>query len=120
MRAACTLPDPAPITKKSTSNAMVEPSVAPDKSSFKNGRQFEAWLGLVAKQRSSGGRAWVSANTTRVPVKGWIIWLSHLIASSTVGQADLVLCKPSPEPGSNATACSPVLRGNVADLRRGA
>jgi transposase len=26
-------------------------------SPFKNGRQFAAWLGLVPKQRSSGGRA---------------------------------------------------------------
>jgi transposase len=25
-------------------------------SPFKNGRQFAAWLGLVPKQRSSGGR----------------------------------------------------------------
>src|ERR1700752_2865131 len=28
-----------------------------DRSSFKSGRQFAAWLGLVPKQRSSGGRA---------------------------------------------------------------
>lgn len=28
-----------------------------DKTSFKNGRQFAAWLGLVPKQQSSGGRA---------------------------------------------------------------
>ena len=28
-----------------------------DRSSFKKGRQFAAWLGLVPKQRSSGGRA---------------------------------------------------------------
>lgn len=28
-----------------------------DRSSFKNGRQFAAWLGLVPKQRSSGGKA---------------------------------------------------------------
>jgi transposase len=28
-----------------------------DRSSFKNGRQFAAWLGLVPKQRPSGGRA---------------------------------------------------------------
>src|SRR5262250_341624 len=27
-----------------------------DRSCFKNGRQFAAWLGLVPKQRSSGGR----------------------------------------------------------------
>jgi transposase len=28
-----------------------------DRSSFRNGRQFAAWLGLVPKQRSGGGRA---------------------------------------------------------------
>lgn len=28
-----------------------------DRSCFKNGRQFAAWLGLVPKQRSSGGKA---------------------------------------------------------------
>ncbi len=28
-----------------------------DRTSFKNGRQFAAWLGLVPKQRSSEGRA---------------------------------------------------------------
>jgi len=28
-----------------------------DRTAFKNGRQFAAWLGLVPKQRSSGGRA---------------------------------------------------------------
>jgi len=28
-----------------------------DRNAFKNGRQFAAWLGLVPKQRSSGGRA---------------------------------------------------------------
>jgi transposase len=28
-----------------------------DRGSFKNGRQFAAWLGLMPKQRSSGGRA---------------------------------------------------------------
>ena len=27
-----------------------------DRTCFKNGRQFAAWLGLVPKQRSSGGR----------------------------------------------------------------
>jgi hypothetical protein len=34
----------------------------------------------------------LDVNLTRVPVEGWTIWLSHLFASSTVGQADLVLC----------------------------
>jgi transposase len=32
-----------------------------DRSSFKNGRQFAAWLGLVPKQRSSGGRTWAGS-----------------------------------------------------------
>ena len=39
-----------------TATAMV--AAVDDRSSFKNGRQFvAAWLGLVPKQRSSGGRA---------------------------------------------------------------
>lgn len=29
-----------------------------DKSCFKNGRQFAAWLGLVSKPHSSGGKPW--------------------------------------------------------------
>ncbi|WP_264212266.1 IS110 family transposase [Leisingera thetidis] len=38
-----------------TATALV--AVVGDKSCFKNGRQFAAWLGLVPKQRSSGGKA---------------------------------------------------------------
>ena len=36
-----------------------------DRSSFKYGRQFAAWLGLVPKQRSSGGRARLSGISKR-------------------------------------------------------
>ena len=36
-----------------------------DRRSFKNGRQFAAWLGLVPKQRSSGGRARLSGISKR-------------------------------------------------------
>ena len=38
-----------------TATALV--TAAGDKSYFKNGRQFAAWLGLVPKQHSSGGKA---------------------------------------------------------------
>ena len=38
-----------------TATALI--AVVGDRNSFKNGRQFAAWLGLVPKQRSSGGRA---------------------------------------------------------------
>lgn len=37
-----------------TATALV--AAVADRSCFKNGRQFAAWLGLVPKQRSSGGR----------------------------------------------------------------
>ena len=36
-----------------------------DRSCFKNGRQFAAWLGLVPKQRSSGGKARLSGISKR-------------------------------------------------------
>lgn len=36
-----------------------------DRQGFKNGRQFAAWLGLVPKQRSSGGRARLSGISKR-------------------------------------------------------
>ena len=36
-----------------------------DPKCFKNGRQFAAWLGLVPKQRSSGGRARLSGISKR-------------------------------------------------------
>lgn len=38
-----------------TATALI--AAAGDRTSFKNGRQFAAWLGLVPKQQSSGGRA---------------------------------------------------------------
>lgn len=38
-----------------TATALV--AAAGDRTCFKNGRQFAAWLGLVPKQRSSGGKA---------------------------------------------------------------
>jgi transposase len=38
-----------------TATALI--AAAGDRTCFKNGRQFAAWLGLVPKQRSSGGRA---------------------------------------------------------------
>lgn len=36
--------------------ALAVEAFAPDMTSFKRGRDFAAWLGLVPRQRSSGGR----------------------------------------------------------------
>jgi hypothetical protein len=44
----------ASVSARSKGSALV--AAVGDRSSFKNGRQFAAWLGLVPKQRSSGGR----------------------------------------------------------------
>jgi len=44
-------------------------ATAGDVSVFKNGRQFAAWLGLVPKQNSSGGKTQLGANyQTRRPL----------------------------------------------------
>jgi transposase len=45
-----TMPGVGPLT------ALAVEAFAPDMTSFKNGRDFAAWLGLVPRQRSSGGK----------------------------------------------------------------
>lgn len=40
-------------------------ATVPDMSQFKNGRQFSAWLGLVPRQRSTGGKSTLGAITRR-------------------------------------------------------
>lgn len=46
-----TMPGVGPIS------AMVIEAFAPDMSSFENGRDFAAWLGLIPRQHSTGGKA---------------------------------------------------------------
>ena len=50
MRRLCTVPGVAPVT----SGAIL--AFAPDLRAFKSGRNFAAWLGLVYRQHSTGGK----------------------------------------------------------------
>lgn len=50
-RRIMTIPGVGPIT------AMALQAFAPDMKSFENGRHFAAWLGLVPKQKSTGGKS---------------------------------------------------------------
>jgi transposase len=51
VRRAQTMPGVGPVT------ALAIETFAPDLATFKRGRDFAAWLGLVPKQRSTGGKA---------------------------------------------------------------
>jgi transposase len=51
MRRLCTVPGVGPVT----AGAIM--AFAPDLRTFANGRNFAAWLGLVPRQRSTGGKA---------------------------------------------------------------
>lgn len=51
MRRLCTVPGIGPVT----AGAIM--AFAPDLHTFSNGRNFAAWLGLVPRQRSTGGKA---------------------------------------------------------------
>lgn len=50
-RRAQTMPGVGPVT------ALAIETFAPDMASFRRGRDFAAWLGLVPKQHSTGGKA---------------------------------------------------------------
>jgi len=52
-----TMPGVGPIS------AMVIKAFAPDMSSFENGRSFAAWLGLIPRQQSSGGKVRLGRTT---------------------------------------------------------
>ncbi|WP_376774995.1 transposase [Mesorhizobium caraganae] len=48
-----------------TATALIAAVGEGDRTCFKNGRQFAAWLGLVPKRRSNGGRARLFGISTR-------------------------------------------------------
>ncbi len=50
---AQTMPVAGPVT------ALAPLTSAPDLATFKRGRDFAAWLGLVPKQHSTGGKGWL-------------------------------------------------------------
>ena len=61
-----------------------------DKSCFKNGRQFAAWLGLVPKQRSSGGKSrlfWISKRGDRY-LRTLMIHGARAVLAKTSGKMD--------------------------------
>ena len=55
LRRLCTIPGICPVTAGAVA------AFAPDMSTFDSGRNFAAWLGLVPRQRSTGGKAWLGA-----------------------------------------------------------
>ncbi len=65
--------------------AMVIEAFAPDMSCFENGRSFSAWLGLVPRQHSSGGKARLG-HTTKMGQKD-IRRLLIIGAMSRIGSA---------------------------------
>ena len=61
-----------------------------DRSCFKNGRQFAAWLGLVPRQRSSGGKArlfWISKRGDRY-VRTLMIHGARAVLGKAHGKTD--------------------------------
>ena len=55
LRRLCTVPGIGPVTAGAVA------AFAPDMSTFESGRNFAAWLGLVPRQRSTGGKARLGA-----------------------------------------------------------
>jgi len=55
LRRLCTVPGVGPVTAGAIA------AFAPDLSTFESGRNFAAWLGLVPRQRSTGGKARLGA-----------------------------------------------------------
>jgi transposase len=55
LRRLCTVPGIGPVTAGAIA------AFAPDLSTFDSGRNFAAWLGLVPRQRSTGGKARLGA-----------------------------------------------------------
>ena len=95
LRRLCTVPGIGPVTAGAVA------AFAPDMSTFESGRNFAAWLGLVPRQRSTGGKARLGAvskmgqtDIRRLLVVGamsviwWVVrkggspnrWLAQLVA----------------------------------------
>ncbi|MEV8468834.1 transposase, partial [Fluviibacterium sp. DFM31] len=54
LRRPCTMPGIGPVTAGAGAGAVA--AFAPDLNTFDSGRNFAAWLGLVPRQRSTGGK----------------------------------------------------------------
>lgn len=95
LRRMCTIPGIGPVTAGAVA------AFAPDLDTFDSGRNFAAWLGLVPRQRSTGGKAKLGAvskmgqtDIRRLLIVGamsvirWVVrkggspnrWLANLVA----------------------------------------
>lgn len=98
LRRLCTVPGIGPVTAGAVA------AFAPDMSTFESGRNFAAWLGLVPRQRSTGGRARLGAvskmgqcDIRKLLIVGAISvirWVVRKGGSSNQWLANLVARKP--------------------------
>jgi len=98
LRRLCTVPGIGPVTAGSIA------AFAPDMSTFDSGRNFAAWLGLVPRQRSTGGKARLGAVSKMgqcdirklliVGAMSVIRWVVRNGGSETRWLANLVARKP--------------------------
>jgi transposase len=115
-----TMPGVGPLT------ALAVEAFAPDMTSFKSGRDFAAWLGLVPRQRSSGGKERLGrvskagqADTRRLLIVGamsrlnWFgrksipegSWLARMLAGRVFGSR----CQTARWPAARRAACTSVI-----------
>ena len=98
LRRLCTVPGIGPVTAGAVA------AFAPDMFTFESGRNFAAWLGLVPRQRSTGGKARLGAvskmgqtDIRRLLIVGAmsvIRWIVRKGGSPNRWLAALVACKP--------------------------
>lgn len=98
LRRLCTVPGIGPVTAGAVA------AFAPDMSTFESGRNFAAWLGLVPRQRSTGGKARLGAVSKMgqcdirklliVGAMSLIRWVVRKGGSSNQWLANLVARKP--------------------------
>lgn len=98
LRRLCTVPGIGPVTAGAIA------AFAPDLSTFDCGRNFAAWLGLVPRQRSTGGKARLGAVSKMgqcdirklliVGAMSVIRWVVRKGGSANRWLANLVACKP--------------------------
>lgn len=85
MRRLCTVPGVGPVT------AGAVMAFAPDLRTFSSGRNFAAWLGLVPRQRSTGGKARLGglskmgqADIRKLLIVGAMSWIRWIVRKGVI------------------------------------
>lgn len=112
-RRAQTMPGVGPIT------ALALETFAPDLTTFRRGRDFAAWLGLVPTQHSTGGKARLgkTSKMRQRDIRTLLVTgaLARAASRRTVWQAAQLLADPDTGPeaahGCRDCACQQVARG---------